>query len=76
MRKEAFLQVGHLVILFLPDAEGKGSYDKEPQSGWVEADWRGGALKNENGELTDRTKRPSLLPALSFIQGEKSSYIQ
>lgn len=43
MRKEAFLQVGHLVILFLPDAEGKGSYDKEPQSGWVEADWRGGA---------------------------------
>lgn len=41
--------------------------------------WRltGGAeLKNENGELTDSTKRPSLLPALSFIQGGKSSYIQ
>lgn len=75
MRKEAFLQVGHLVILFLPDAEGKGSYDKEPQSGWVEADWRA-ELKNENGELTDSTKRPSLLPALSFIQGGKSSYIQ
>lgn len=48
-----------------PDAEGKGSCDKESQCGWVEAE-------DENGKLAGSTRRPRLLPVLNFTVGGRA----